>query len=57
MSWVGHAVYMGEIKFACILVRSPDGKSPLEAPKGRREYNIEIDLKCDAKAWPVFNWL
>ena len=41
------------------LVKKPEGKSPLEIPGRRGEFNMKIDFKnkCDGKTWTVFIWL
>jgi hypothetical protein len=41
-----------------VLVRKPEGKSPLERPNRRWENYIKIDLrKWDVEAWTGSSWL
>ena len=43
--WAGHVARMGEkIGVNMVLVRKPEGKSPLERPRRRWEDNIRMDL-------------
>jgi hypothetical protein len=45
MRWVGHIVYMGEIRYAHnILVGRPEGMRPLGRPRLRWKDNIKVDL-------------
>ena len=37
-----------------VLVRKPEGKSPLARPKRRRDYSIEVYLKNIC--WEVVHW-
>jgi hypothetical protein len=46
MRWAGHVVCMGErISVYRVLVGKPEGKRPLERPRGRWENNIKMDLQ------------
>jgi hypothetical protein len=46
MSCEGHVASIGEIRNAYkMLVRKPEGKTPLGRPRHRREYNIRMDLR------------
>jgi hypothetical protein len=46
MRWVGHVARMGEERQVYkVLVRKPEGKSPLERPRRRWEDGIRMDLR------------
>ena len=46
MRWASHVARMGEGRVVHrVLVRKPEGKSPLEIPRCRWEDNIKIDLQ------------
>jgi hypothetical protein len=46
MRWAGHVAYMEEGRYMCrVLVGQPDGKSPLERPRGRWVFGIKMDLR------------
>ena len=46
MRWAGHVVCMGERRGVYrVLVGKPEGKRPLERPRGRWEDNIKMDLQ------------
>jgi hypothetical protein len=46
MRWAGHVARMGEeIEVYKVLVRKPEGKSPLERPRRRWEDGIRMDLR------------
>jgi hypothetical protein len=46
MRWAGHVARMGEGRGVYrVLVRRPEGKSPLRRPTRRREDNIKLDLR------------
>jgi hypothetical protein len=46
MRWAGHLARMGEARVVHrVLVRKPEGKTPLERPRRRWEDNIKIDLR------------
>jgi hypothetical protein len=40
-----------------ILVRKPEGKTPLERPRRRWEDNIKMELRYDAVIWSGLIWL
>jgi hypothetical protein len=44
--WAGHVARMREGRGACgVLVGRPEGKRPLERPRRKWEYNINLDLR------------
>jgi hypothetical protein len=44
--WVGHVARMGKERGVCrVLVGKPEGKRPLERPRGIWEDNIRMDLR------------
>jgi hypothetical protein len=46
MRWAGHVALMGEERSVHrVLVRKPEGKSPLGSPKLRWENNIKMDVQ------------
>ena len=46
MRWAGHVARMGEDRGVHrVLVRNPEGKSPLGRPRSRWEDNIKMDLQ------------
>jgi hypothetical protein len=46
MGWAGHVACTGQMRNVYnILIRKPEGKSPLGRPKSRWEYNIRIVLR------------
>jgi hypothetical protein len=59
MKWVGHVARMGEgTNLYRVLVGKPDGKSPLERPRHRRENGIKLHPKeMGWDVWIGFSWL
>jgi hypothetical protein len=56
MSWVGHVARMGEKRNACkILVRKPEGKTPLGRPRHGWVDNIKMDLR--EIGWDGVDWI
>jgi hypothetical protein len=55
MRWAGHLARIGgKMNAYRILVRNPEGRRPLERPRGRRVDNIKMDLReigWDGMAW------
>ena len=54
MRWAGHVACMGRRGVYRVLVRTPEGKRPLERPRRRWEDNIKIDLQevgCGSMDW------
>jgi len=55
MRWAGHVARLGERKGVYrVLVGKPEGKRPLERPRGRWEDNIKMDLQevgCGGMDW------
>jgi hypothetical protein len=44
--WIGHGARMGEGRGVYrVLIGKPEGKRPLERPRGRWEDNIKLDLR------------
>jgi len=52
---MGHVARMGELRDVYrVLVRKPEGKSPLGRPRNRWEHNIMMDLqelRCGGMDW------
>jgi hypothetical protein len=56
MRWEGHVARMGEGRGVYrVLVGRPEGKRPLERPRGRLEDNIKMDLRDIGI--DVVNWI
>jgi hypothetical protein len=55
MIWEGHVARMGEGRgIYRVLVRTPEGKSPLGGPRRRWEINVRMDLHevgCGGMDW------
>ena len=46
MRWAGHVARMEEDRWVeRLLVRKPEGKTPLGRPRRRRAYNIKMDVQ------------
>jgi hypothetical protein len=53
---VGHVARIGEKRNACkLLVGKPEGKGPLERPRGRRVDNIRMDIA--EIGWGGVDWI
>jgi hypothetical protein len=59
LRWTGHVSRMGERRGAYrVLVGKPEGKRPLERPRGKWEDNIKMDLReLGCEAWTGSFWL
>ena len=59
MRWAGHVARMGEGRGVYrILVRKPEGQSPLGRPRRRWDDNIKMDLQeWDVGLWTESSWL
>jgi hypothetical protein len=59
MKWVGHVARMGEKrKVYKVLIRKPEGKTPLGRLRCRWEYGIRIDPgELGWRVWSGFTWL
>jgi hypothetical protein len=56
MRWMGHVACMGDRGDAYrVLVRTPEGKIPLERPRCRWKDNIKMNLQ--EMGWGVVNWV
>jgi hypothetical protein len=56
MRWAGHVTRMGEGRDVYrVLVGKPEGKRPLERPKGRWEDRIKMDLR--EIGWGRVEWI
>jgi hypothetical protein len=56
MRWAGHVARIGETRNACrILMRKPEGKTPLGRPRRRRVDNIKMDLR--EIGWNGVDWI
>jgi hypothetical protein len=59
MRWAGHVALTRECRVVYrVLVRKPEGKSPLVTPRHRWEDNIKINLhEVGWGAWTGLTWL
>jgi hypothetical protein len=59
MRWAGHVARMGEGRNVYrVLVGKPEGKRPLERPRGRREDGINMNFReIGWGVWSGFIWL
>jgi hypothetical protein len=59
MRWARHVARMGEgRKVYRVLAGKPEGKRPLERPRRRWQYGIEMDLReIGSGVWSGFSWL
>jgi hypothetical protein len=56
MRWAGHVSCLGEgRKVYRVLVGKPEGESPLERPRRRWEYGIQMDL--EEIGWVIVEWI
>jgi hypothetical protein len=60
MRWAGHVARMGQGRNVYrVLVGKPEGKRPVERPRGRWEDGIKMDLRKIGwgGVWSGFSWI